>query len=91
MFKFIFLNKKVIVIFKNNREVGGVLQGYDKNGNIVIKKWFETIPLWNLGTAVVRSSHIVALDVVPEEKELNQIDSFYFKHFGYLNFFDIRF
>lgn len=77
MFKFIFLNKKVIVIFKNNREVGGILQGYDKDGNIVIKDWFETIPLWNLGTAVVRSSHIRALDVVPEEKKLNQIDSFF--------------
>ena len=72
-----FLNKKVIVTLTNNREVEGVLQGYDKVGNIVLKDCVETIPLWginqnftprNLGTAVVRSSHIRALDVAPDEK-----------------------
>ena len=67
-----FLDKKIIVTLTNNREIEGVLQGYDKVGNIVIKDCVETHPLFampqnytprKLGTAVVRSPHIRAIDI----------------------------
>lgn len=67
-----YLNKKVIVTLTNDREIEGILKGYDKVGNIVLEECVETIPLYRLtqnftprklGTAVVRSPHIRALDV----------------------------
>lgn len=67
-----YLNKKVIVCLADNREIQGILQGYDVVGNIVLKDCIETVGLTppkpdteprNLGTAVVRSPHIRAIDI----------------------------
>jgi small nuclear ribonucleoprotein (snRNP)-like protein len=66
------LKSFVTVEMQGNRQVEGVLQGFDDVGNLVLANCRETVPLNGqvpdgyqprlLGTAVLRSPHILAVD-----------------------------
>lgn len=66
------LNSVVTVEMQGNRQVQGVLQGFDDVGNLVLSNCQETVPHGGqvpegyeprfFGTAVLRSPHILAVD-----------------------------
>ena len=70
------VGSNVSVILRGNRELAGVLTGYDEIGNIVLRDAIETIPLGGevpeghvprkLNRAIIRSPHICAVNSAPE-------------------------
>jgi small nuclear ribonucleoprotein (snRNP)-like protein len=66
------LNNKVTVEMQGDRQVEGILNGFDDVGNIVLSDCREVVPLSGevpegyqprqFGTAVLRSPHILAVN-----------------------------
>ena len=70
------IEKKSIIDMTGNRQVCGILKGYDQVGNAVLGDCEETKPLLltddfvprKLGTAVIRSTHILAINKYEESQ-----------------------
>ncbi len=57
------LNKKVVLLLKDNRSLEGVLSGYDEHMNMVLEDVEESSQesKRRLGTVVIRGSNIVRI------------------------------
>lgn len=57
------VNKKVVLLLKDNRSLEGILSGYDEHMNMVLEEVEEssTDSKRRLGTVVVRGSNIVRI------------------------------
>lgn len=72
-----FIDQKLVIEMTGNRQVCGILKGYDQVGNAVLSDCEELAPVDGaplapprlLGTAVVRSPHILAINRVEESDD----------------------
>lgn len=72
------LNREITIEIVGGREISGVLKGFDQLGNLVIENSLEVTPFGqkpeeytprSLETAVIRSPHIVNIQINSNRKE----------------------